>query len=87
MMIATRFLFRVFYVVMPVYLSETTPKESRGLMASVIGPAYAFGSLVALCSNIGFVKFDLGWRMSISVTVAVALVSVIGSKFLPHSPR
>ena len=72
---------------MPVYLSETTPKDSRGLLVSMLGPFYGLGVLVSLCSNVGFSKFHVGWRVSIGILAVVALVSVIGSKFIPHSPR
>lgn len=72
---------------MPVYLSEISPKESRGMIVSLVGPLYAIGLLVAICSNIGFAEFGLGWRVSVGIAAVIALVSIIGSGYLPHSPR
>lgn len=72
---------------MPVYLSEISPKESRGIIVSIVGPLYAIGLLVASCSNAGFAKFYLGWRVSIGILAVITLMSIIASKYLPHSPR
>ena len=80
-------MYRSFYAVMPVYLSEISPKESRGVIASMVGPMYAFGQVVSVCSNVGLAKFDLGWRVSIGASAVIALVFIIGARYLPHSPR
>ena len=72
---------------MPVYLSETTPKNLRGLFVAIIGPGYGIGLLVSLCVNIGFEEFDFGWRFAIGVNAVIGLVAVIGLIFLIHSPR
>ncbi len=81
------FIIRLLYAIMPVYLTEVTPKDSRGLLTSMIGPIFGLGFMVSLCTNIGWAKFDLGWRLSIGGLVVIGLVAVIGFKFIPHSPR
>ncbi len=72
---------------MPVYLSETTPEDSRGLLTSFFGPIYVVGLLASQFANVGFERFDLGWRVAIGMAVVIGFASVIGSTFLPHSPR
>ncbi len=46
-------LFRIFYATMPVYLAEVTPKDSRGLLTSMIGPGYGLGFMVSLFTWLG----------------------------------
>lgn len=72
---------------MPVYISETTPKKTRGFFCSFIGPGFAFSYLISLSANIGFSRFYIGWRVSNMVTLILALVYAIGMKSMPHSPR
>ena len=74
-------------MVMPVYLSELTPKKTRGFFGAFIGPAYAIATLISLSANIGFSEFDLGWRVSNIITFLMALVYAIGMKWMPHTPR
>lgn len=74
-------------MVMPVYLAEITPKESRGMLGSVIGPMYSLGLNIGLCTNIGYARFGIGWRMPTAVIAAVGLVFTIGMMFMPHTPR
>ena len=73
-------------MVMSVYIAEMTPKESRGLLGAIIGPAFNMGSCLGLLANIGFAEFDLGWRLSIAVAGLVGLVYAIGMSFMPHTP-
>ncbi len=82
-----RILSRVMYVVMPVYISEVSPKEHRGMLASIIGPAYTGGILAALCLNIGFAKFPLGWRVAFMISALLGLIYAVGMIFMPHTPR
>ena len=75
-------------MVMPVYISEMTPKESRGMMGSTIGPAYILGTMIAYLINVGYAKFYMGWRVSIAVMAVVSLVFGLGMMtFIPHTPR
>jgi SP family myo-inositol transporter-like MFS transporter 13 len=72
---------------MPIYLSEVSPKESRGMLSSLIGFCYAGGVVAALCSNIGFSKFLLGWRVSTSIQALLGLLFSLGMIWMPHTPR
>ena len=74
-------------MIMPVYIAEMTPKESRGALSSTIGLTLNAGVNIALFANIGYAKFTLGWRVSIIIIALVGLVFSIGMKFLPHTPR
>ena len=75
------------YTIMPVYLSEMTPKDSRGMLSSTIGPTYLGGYLFALCTNVGYAKFPLGWRVTMAVAALGGLIYLIGLMLMPHSPR
>ena len=75
------------YTIMPVYIAELTPKEFRGVLVSSVGPAYLGGYLLALCVNVGFAKFPLGWRVTMAATTLAGLAYAIGLLFVPHSPR
>ena len=72
---------------MPVYIAETTPKDSRGMLGSLIGPALNVGLIVAYLTNIGFARFSVGWRISLAILGVISLIFGIGMTFLPHSPR
>ena len=72
---------------MPMYISEMSPKDSRGMLGSLIGISYAAGILAALGSNIGFSKFLLGWRVSASVQALLGLLFSLGMIWMPHTPR
>ena len=74
-------------MIMPVYVSEMTPKDSRGILISLIGPAYAWGILLSNTTNIGFAKFVLGWRITMAVSALGGLIYAIGLMFMPHSSR
>lgn len=74
-------------MVTPVYIVEISPKDSRGTLVSIIGPMFSIGVVIALCSNIGFAKFRLGWRMAFMVVLLLGVLFVIGMKFMPHTPR
>ena len=74
-------------MVMPVYIAEMTPKESRGMMGSITGPTLNIGLLVAYFSNIGFERFSVGWRVSVAILASFALMFAVGMIFMPHTPR
>ena len=74
-------------MVMPVYIAEMTPKESRGMLGSLIGPGFNVGIVVALLANIGFMEFDSGWRVAVALSAISGLVFAVGMAFLSHTPR
>ena len=77
----------MFYVVVPVYIAEMSPKESRGMLVSLLGLIAGIGTVVGLCTNIGFSKFLLGWRLTSAVSGLSGLVYALTILWLPHSPR
>ena len=74
-------------MIMPVYIIEISPKAARGMLGSLIGPGYAIGVLIGLVANIGFAKFDLGWRVASAIEAVAGLVYVFGMMWMPHTPR
>lgn len=79
--------YSIIYMVMPVYLSEMCPKESRGTFGAFIGIGLNAGSIIALVTNIGFAEFYLGWRFAFAILGVLSLVFAVGMKFMPHTPR
>ncbi len=74
-------------MIMPVYVSEMTPKDSRGMLGSVIGPTYLGGYLLALCANVGYAQFPVGWRVTMATAALGGLSYATGLLFMPHTPR
>ena len=74
-------------MVMPVYISETTPKESRGLLSGLLGAAYAFGLFLSACFNFGFSELYYGWRLAFGTQVIIGLLFTIIILWMPYSPR
>ena len=74
-------------MVMPIYISEMSPKDHRGTLTSTIGPAFTFGILFSLALNIGAEKLLIGWRLSFAFVALTGLVYAVGMLFHPHSPR
>ena len=73
-------------MVMPVYIAEMSPKESRGILGSTMGFAYNLGVAIGFLANIGFTRFAIGWRISTVIT-AIAVIFAVGMSFMPHTPR
>lgn len=74
-------------MIMPVYISEVSPKDYRGALVSMVGIGYTLGSIVARIMNIGFAEVYWGWRLSFAVQGVLALFYGFGMVFMPHSPR
>ncbi len=69
------------------YVVEISPKESRGMTSSIAGPGINFGYLTALLLNVGFEKFFVGWRVSVSIVFFLGLLYAAAMMFIPHTPR
>ena len=82
-----QFLCSIIYMVMPIYISEISPKDSTGMLTSLIGHGYALGILAALCTNIGFSKFHIGWRVAMIIQALSGLLFAVGAKWIPRTPR
>lgn len=77
-------------VAMPTYFSEVSPPHSRGLMAGAHGSGINVGYAVA--GWVGFGCFfeshsSFGWRFPNAVLAIWGLCLLIGSFFVPESPR
>lgn len=57
------------------------------MLTSLIGPGYAMGILVALCTNIGFSRLHAGWRVAIGIQGFAGLLFSVGMLLMPQTPR
>lgn len=75
--------------VVPLYQSETVPKNVRGAIVSLYQFAFAFGLVLAtIIINATHKRNDSGsYRIPIAVQHAWALIIGIGFLFLPETPR
>ncbi|KAI8057223.1 general substrate transporter [Syncephalis plumigaleata] len=79
----------VLSMVVPLYLSEVSPKEYRGLVVSMQQLAITIGILVAFFVNYGTASIvgDASWRIPFGLQNVFAFGMAIGMLFLPSSPR
>ncbi|KAK5189912.1 hypothetical protein LTR96_006117 [Exophiala xenobiotica] len=75
---------------MPIYFAEVAPPHSRGLMAGAHGTFINLG--YALAAWIGFACYysaasTFGWRFPNSVFALWAVLLLIGTIYIPESPR
>ena len=77
----------MFNVVVPVYIGEMSPKESRGMLVSLLSIVSGIGVVIGLCTNIGFSKFLLGWRLTSAVLGLGGLMYALTILWIPHTPR
>ncbi|KAF1810496.1 general substrate transporter [Eremomyces bilateralis CBS 781.70] len=80
----------ILVTLVPLYQSEVSPAESRGLMVGLhgvlIGFSYALTGLVSYaCSFAPYGEFQ--WRFPLAVQMIWPLILFIGMFFLPYSPR
>jgi len=72
---------------MALYISEISPRDSRGKLASVIGPIYGFTMMLQFAATCGFSYFCIGWRVSLTVQVALGLAYTLLMLLTPKTPR
>ncbi|GAA6021099.1 hypothetical protein JCM11491_004415 [Sporobolomyces phaffii] len=76
--------------VVPLYQSETAPKEIRGSLVATYQLAITFGILIAYCISIGTRNINSNggsWRVVVTLNILWALILGIGFMFVPESPR
>ncbi|GAA5914769.1 sugar porter family MFS transporter [Sporobolomyces salmoneus] len=76
--------------VVPLYQSETAPKEIRGSLVATYQLMITFGILVAYCISIGTRNINQGgasWRIVVMLNCLWALILGVGFIFAPESPR
>ncbi|KAH8807242.1 arabinose-proton symporter [Xylogone sp. PMI_703] len=75
----------------PMYQSEVSTPESRGFMCCMHGVMFAVG--YSLSAWIGFGTYfspkdsSFGWRFPLAFQCGPSLLLLVGSSFLPYSPR
>ncbi|BGP16183.1 hypothetical protein JCM10213_001399 [Rhodosporidiobolus nylandii] len=76
--------------VIPLYQSETAPKEIRGTLICTYQLMITAGILVAYCISIGTRNVDTNgasWRIVLGLNMLWALILGVGIIFMPESPR
>lgn len=75
--------------VVPMYQSESAPRQVRGAMVSAFQLFVAFGIFISYIVNFGTesLESDASWRITMGIGFAWPLILGIGTLFLPESPR
>ncbi|PWN48394.1 putative HXT5-hexose transporter [Violaceomyces palustris] len=73
----------------PMYQSETVPRQVRGALVGTYQLFITFGILLAYATNIGTNQYDgsAQWRVPIGLGIAFATILGVGILFCPESPR
>lgn len=73
----------------PVYMSEISPPNTRGLLVGLQGNCIVMGYIISSLAAFGFqyVTSPVQWRLNFIVSGAVALGLLVSLVFLPESPR
>lgn len=73
--------------VVPLYLSEVSPKQLRGTLVSLYQWAITAGILFSYVINAAFAQAVYSWRWMLFAGVFPGLVLVVGMMFLSDTPR
>ena len=74
-------------MIVPVYVSELSPKHIRGRLTSLNTLVITFGQVIAYVMNIAFANVPEGWRYMFGVAGIPAVLQFVIMPFLPESPR
>lgn len=74
-------------MIVPVYVSELSPKHIRGRLTTLNTLVITFGQVIAYVINIAFANVPNGWRYMFGIAGIPALIQFIIMPFLPESPR
>ncbi|KAI7890542.1 general substrate transporter [Mucor mucedo] len=74
-------------MIVPVYVSELSPKHIRGRLTTLNTLVITFGQVMAYVMNIAFARVPNGWRYMFGVAGVPALFQFVIMPFLPESPR
>lgn len=72
--------------IVPVYLAEMAPTESRGSLGSLNQLMITIGILSSYLVNYAFAEME-GWRWMVGLAVVPSVILMIGVLFMPESPR
>ncbi|KAM0326714.1 hypothetical protein ACHAQA_006587 [Verticillium albo-atrum] len=79
----------IIYFAIPMYQSEISPASHRGMFVGLhsqfIGFGYFFSNLVGYA--ISFAQGPITYRFPVGLQVVLALMLLVGTYFLPESPR
>ncbi|CAK9186428.1 unnamed protein product [Ilex paraguariensis] len=70
----------------PVYLSEMAPPKWRGAFNTGFQFFIGIGVVTANCINFGTAKLSWGWRLSLGLAVAPAIIMTLGMLLIPDTP-
>ncbi|KKK20427.1 MFS monosaccharide transporter [Aspergillus ochraceoroseus] len=75
--------------VVPMYQSESAPRQVRGAMVSAFQLFVAFGIFISYLINFGTesIASTASWRITMGIGFAWPLILGLGTLFLPESPR
>ncbi|MCA6071017.1 MAG: sugar porter family MFS transporter [Endomicrobium sp.] len=71
----------------PVYLAEMAPAQSRGRLSSLNQLMVMSGILLAYIVDYAFDKTPGGWRIMLGFATLPSVLLFVGTLFLPESPR
>ncbi|MBE6445727.1 MAG: sugar porter family MFS transporter [Alphaproteobacteria bacterium] len=71
----------------PLYLSEISPQNIRGMFVSLFQLAITAGILLSYLINRVFANFEFNWRWMLGSGVIPAVILLIGILFLSDTPR
>ncbi|KAJ3670694.1 hypothetical protein LUZ60_008120 [Juncus effusus] len=74
------------YQATPVYIAETSPARFRGAFIVLFQLFNGIGVLMANFANVGANHIRWGWRLSLGLAAAPALVVFLGALFNPDTP-
>ncbi|CAO0791599.1 unnamed protein product [Mucor circinelloides] len=74
-------------MIVPVYVSELSPKHLRGRLNTLNTLVLTFGQVFAYAMNIALAKVPNGWRYMFGIAGIPALFQFCVMPFLPESPR
>ena len=72
---------------MPVFVSEASPSEKRGVLVTCVNLAVTGGQFIAACVSGAFISVNQGWRFMVGLAAIPAIIQLIGFIYLPESPR
>ncbi|WP_281659175.1 sugar porter family MFS transporter [Halobacillus sp. Cin3] len=72
--------------IVPVYLSEMAPTDSRGALGSLNQLMITIGIVLAYLVNYAFAPVE-GWRWMLGLAAVPAVVLAVGVIFMPESPK
>ncbi|RHZ55053.1 sugar porter family MFS transporter [Aspergillus thermomutatus] len=75
--------------IVPMYQSESAPRQVRGAMVSAFQLFVAFGIFISYLINYGTetIESTASWRITMGIGFAWPLILGLGTLFLPESPR